>query len=184
MKNILVPIEEHSLLPQVLETALLLGRIFDSYVEGLPITLDLPVAMPVDMAIAPPSVLDPQVRREMAAASRHHFEAVMTGEGVPRVREGAAGVSFGWHEGELADDAFLGDYARAFDITVVGRPSAREPRAACDGRVRPLRERPTGARRAADRAAHAGADHHHRLEQKHGDGAHGRFRDAAARARR
>jgi nucleotide-binding universal stress UspA family protein len=126
MKNILVPIEEHSLLPQVLETALLLGRIFDSYIEGLPITLDLPVAMPVDMAIAPPSVLDPQVRREMAAASRHHFEAVMTGEGVPRAREGAAGVSFGWHEGELADDAFLGDYARAFDITVVGRPSARE----------------------------------------------------------
>jgi nucleotide-binding universal stress UspA family protein len=126
MKNILVPIEEHSLLPQVLETALLFGRMFDSYIEGLPITLDLPVAMPVDMAIAPPSVLDPQVRREMAAACRHHFNAFMTGQGVPRSAEGVSGVSSGWHEGELTDDAFLGDYARAFDITIVGRPSARE----------------------------------------------------------
>jgi nucleotide-binding universal stress UspA family protein len=126
MKNILVPVEEHSLLPQVLETALLLGRTFEGYVEGLPITLDLPVAMPVDMAIAPPSVLDPEVRREMAVASRHHFEAFMTGRGIPRSTEGTSGVSFGWHEGDLANDAFLGDYARTFDITVVGRPSARE----------------------------------------------------------
>ncbi len=126
MKNVLVPIEEHSLLPQVLETALLLGRMFDSYVEGLPITLDLPVAMPVDMAIAPPSVLDPAVRREMAAACRHHFESFMAGQGLARAAEGGSGVSYGWHEGDLADDAFLGAYARAFDITVVGRPSTRE----------------------------------------------------------
>ena len=126
MKNILVPIEEHSLLPQVLETALLFGRMFGSYIEGLPITLDLPVAMPVDMAIAPPSVLDPGVRREMAAASRHHFETFMAGKGIFRTAEGEPGTHFGWHEGELADDAFLGAYARSFDITVVGRPSTKE----------------------------------------------------------
>ena len=84
MKNVLVPVEEHSLLPQVLQTALLLARAFESYVEGLPITLDLPVAMPVDMAIAPPSVLDPSVRREMAAACRHHFETFMVSQGVNR----------------------------------------------------------------------------------------------------
>ena len=95
MKNILVPVEEHSLLPQVLEAALTLGRTFDGYVEGLAITLDLPVAMPVDMAIAPPSVLDPEVRREMAVACRHHFEAFMASQGIQRSAEGAAGVSFG-----------------------------------------------------------------------------------------
>jgi nucleotide-binding universal stress UspA family protein len=126
MKNILVPIEEHSLLPQVLETALLFGRMFGSYIEGVPITLDLPVAMPVDMAIAPPSVLDPGVRREMAAASRHHFETFMAGKGIFRTAEGSSGPSYGWHEGELADDAFLGAYGRSFDITIVGRPSTRE----------------------------------------------------------
>src|SRR5918994_5754525 len=104
MKNILVPIEEHSLLPQVLETALLFGRMFDSYIEGLPITLDLPVAMPVDMAIAPPSVLDPQVRREMAEASRHHFETFMAGKGIFRTAEGEAGTSHRWDEGGHAGD--------------------------------------------------------------------------------
>jgi nucleotide-binding universal stress UspA family protein len=125
MKNILVPLEEHSLLPQVLETAVLLGRDFESYIEGLAITLDLPVAMPVDMAIGAPSVLDPATRREMAAACYHHFETFMTGRGVPRAADGSTGPSFSRYEGDLANDAFLGAYARSFDITVVGRPSTR-----------------------------------------------------------
>lgn len=125
MKNILVPLEEHSLLPQVLETAVLLGRAFESRIEGLAITLDLPVAMPVDMAIGAPSVLDPTTRREMAAACYHHFETFMTGRGIPRASEGSPGLSFSRHEGDLANDAFLGAYARSFDVTVVGRPSTR-----------------------------------------------------------
>jgi nucleotide-binding universal stress UspA family protein len=125
MKNILVPLEEHSLLPQVLETALLLGRAFESYIEGLAITLDLPVTMPVDMAIGAPSVLDPTTRREMAAACHHHFETFMAGQGVPRATTGLPGLSYGQHDGDLANDAFLGAYARCFDVTVVGRPSTR-----------------------------------------------------------
>ncbi|HEV2557546.1 MAG TPA: universal stress protein [Microvirga sp.] len=125
MRNILVPLEEHSLLPQVLETALLLGRTFESYIEGLAITLDLPVAMPVDMAIGAPSILDPTTRREMAAACYHHFETYMTGQSIPRAGAGERGLSFGRHEGDLANDAFLGTYARLFDLTVVGRPSNR-----------------------------------------------------------
>ncbi len=34
MKTILVPTEQHDLLPSMLETAVLLARKFDSYVEG------------------------------------------------------------------------------------------------------------------------------------------------------
>ena len=138
MKNILVPLEEHSLLPQVLETAVLLGRDFESYIEGLAITLDLPVAMPVDMAIGAPSVLDPATRREMAAACYHHFETFMTGRGA-RAADGSTGPSFSRYEGDLANDAFLGAYARSFDITVVGRPStARTTRRPCSRAAGPF----------------------------------------------
>jgi nucleotide-binding universal stress UspA family protein len=132
MKNILVPVEEHTHIHSVLETALLLGRSFDSYVEGLAVSVNLPVAMPVDIAIGVPSALDPAVRREMAEASRQHFETVMKGRSVPHASLGASGLRFGWHDGELADDSFFGAYARVFDIAVVGRPSDKvnQPRLA------------------------------------------------------
>ena len=42
MKNILVPIETHSAIESVLKTALLLGRRFESYIEGMPLGPDLP----------------------------------------------------------------------------------------------------------------------------------------------
>ena len=130
MKTILVPVEEHSLIHPVLETALLVARTFGSYVEGAPISINLPVALPVDIAIGVPSVLDPTTRHEMADASRKHFESFMTAQGVPRAGPDATGACFGWHQGELMDDTFLGAYGRAFDITVVGRPgsAATHPR--------------------------------------------------------
>jgi nucleotide-binding universal stress UspA family protein len=129
MKNILVPVEEHSLIHSVLETALVLGRIFDSYIEGAPVSINLPIALPVDIAIGVPSVLDPATRNEMADTSRKHFESFMTAKGVHRVGAGA-GIGYGWHDGELMDDTFLGSYGRVFDITVVGRPgsAANHPR--------------------------------------------------------
>jgi nucleotide-binding universal stress UspA family protein len=130
MKTILVPVEEHSLIHSVLETALLLGRAFDSYIEGAPISVNLPVALPVDIAIGVPSVLDPNTRQEMASTSRQHFESFMRSRGVAKAAADAAGLSYGWREGDLMDDTFLGSYGRVFDITVVGRPgsSANHPR--------------------------------------------------------
>ena len=35
MKSILVPLEESSVLPSILETALIVGQKFNSYIEGL-----------------------------------------------------------------------------------------------------------------------------------------------------
>lgn len=132
MKNILVPIEEHTFIYSVLETALLLGRAFDSYVEGLAISVNFPVAIPVDVAIGIPPALDPSMRREMAEASRQHFETFMKGRSIPPASLGSSGLHFGWHDGELADDNFFGAYARVFDIAVVGRPSddVNQPRLA------------------------------------------------------
>ena len=132
MKSVLVAVEEHTLLPQVLETAFALGQAFESYIEGVPVTLDLPTAVPVDMAIGAPLVLDSESRREMVAAGRHHFETFMKGRGLARAAGGLSGPSFGWHEGDLTNDTFFGAYARTVDIAVVGRPcsKANHPRLA------------------------------------------------------
>jgi nucleotide-binding universal stress UspA family protein len=132
MKNILVPVEQHTLLPQVLETSLLLGQQFESYVEGLPITFAVPATMAPDVAIPPASLIDPVSRHETTVACRHHFESFMEGRSVPRSTRETTGLSFGWYRDELKDDTFVGDYARSFDITVVGQPGTKQnrPRAA------------------------------------------------------
>jgi nucleotide-binding universal stress UspA family protein len=123
MKSILVPVEEHRLIQPVLETALLLGRALDGYLEGMAITPNLPPYIASDLAIGDISFLDPEVRRQRADASRRRFETFMTAQGVPRSETGSSGLCFGWRGEDLAEDDFVGHYARAFDITVLGRPS-------------------------------------------------------------
>jgi nucleotide-binding universal stress UspA family protein len=132
MKTILVPVEEHSLVDSVLETALLLGRKFDAYIEGIAVTFDLPVVLPIDIAIGVPSPVAPETRHEMADTSRRHFESFMRTAGISAsASAGVPGLSFGWRQNELMDDAFVGTYGRIFDICVVGRPdgTANHPRA-------------------------------------------------------
>ena len=122
MKSILVPIEDHGLVESQLEVALLLGRTFDSYIEGLAITPDYPVVLPVDIAIGVPSPLTPENRIGMARTCRERFEGFMTANQISRSSAGLSGLSFGWRQDGLLEDAFLGAYGRVFDITVVGRP--------------------------------------------------------------
>lgn len=122
MKSILVPIEDHGIVEPQLEAALLLGRMFDSYIEGIAITPDYPVVLPVDIAIGVPSPITPENRLEMAHACRERFEAFMVTKQVPRTSSGLAALSFGWRQDGLMEDAFLGAYGRVFDLVVVGRP--------------------------------------------------------------
>jgi len=122
MKCILVPIEDHGLIESQLEVALLLGRTFDSYIEGLAITPDYPVVLPVDIAIGVPSPLTPENRVEMARTCRERFEAQMAAKQISRSSAGLSGLSFGWRQDSLTEDAFLGAYGRVFDVIVVGRP--------------------------------------------------------------
>ena len=123
MKSILVPVEEHRLIQSVLETALVLGRAVDGYLEGMAITPNLPPYIASDIAVGDISFLDPEVRRQRADASRRLFETFMTAQQVPRLNAEAMGLSFGWRRSELEEDDFVGHYARSFDITVLGRPS-------------------------------------------------------------
>lgn len=122
MKSILVPIEDQGLVESQLEAALLLGQTFDSYIEGLAITPDYPVVLPVDIAIGVPSPLTPENRSEMARACRERFEGYMTTKQITRSSAGLSGLSYGWRQDSLTEDAFLGAYGRVFDVIVVGRP--------------------------------------------------------------
>ncbi|MBJ6125985.1 universal stress protein [Microvirga splendida] len=122
MKSILVPIEDHGIIEPQLEAALQLGRMFDGYIEGLAITPDYPVVLPVDIAIGVPSPITPENRLEMARTCRERFEAFMTAKQISRSAAGVSGLSSGWRQDGLMEDAFLGAYGRVFDVIVVGRP--------------------------------------------------------------
>jgi hypothetical protein len=130
MKSILVPVEEHCLIQPVLETALLLGRALNGYLEGMAITPNLPPYIASDIAVGDLSFLDPEMQRQRAEASRRLFETFMTTHGVSRTDTGPSGLCFGWRGGDLAEDDFVGHYARAFDLIVLGQPSdqANQPR--------------------------------------------------------
>lgn len=124
VKTILVPVEHHPGLLSTLDTALLVGRMFSSYIEGFALGLDLPEAVPIDLVIGLTTTIDPQARRETAAEARRRFESFASSHGLPRA-EAHADLSFGWLDGDLRGDTFLGEYGRIFDLTVVGRPDAR-----------------------------------------------------------
>lgn len=131
MKNILVPLEMHSTFESVLESALLLGRRFDSYIEGVTLGPDLPELVGYDMPIGW-TMRDLDAWKESADDARRRFETFMLENAVSPRAEGSRHLSFG-----SAGERFLGDsqtasYARVFDVTVLGRPGtgSGEPRIA------------------------------------------------------
>jgi nucleotide-binding universal stress UspA family protein len=122
-----VPMEKHDGMQSVLETALLLARRYDSYIEGLPLRWatvdfalgDIVVAFPVE-----------QYKQEMAAEAqraRQTFETFMQIRGLPRSTERTTSLSFGWLNEPLEGETFVGIYGRAFDVIVMNRPDANSP---------------------------------------------------------
>jgi len=61
-KTILVPIEQHDLMNSTLETALLLARKFDSYIEGFALRVAIPAAFAAGFAVN----LNPTIARKPA----------------------------------------------------------------------------------------------------------------------
>jgi len=122
MKTILVPTEPHDLMPSVLETALLLARRFDSYVEGFALrpAIDSFVAMDPVGSIAMTRVRQSDV--EATRQARDTFEQFMESRGIPPATSGTAALSRGWLNDAPDGDDFVGSYARVFDATVLGRP--------------------------------------------------------------
>ena len=103
MKNVLVPVELHSSIDSVLQTALLFARRFDSYVEGMPLGPDLPDLVAFDMPVSW-TAADQNTWRELADESRRRFEDYMVAEKVPAHDVAPQGLSWGW-----AGEAAFGD---------------------------------------------------------------------------
>ena len=125
-KTILVPIEQHDLVNSTLETALLLARKFDSYIEGFALRVEIPAVFAVgDVGAVPIPALEQDIA-ENEKRSRSLFENFMQEHGVPRAGNAKA-LSSGWLDNAPGGDLFVGSHGRVFDVIVLGKPG-RNPK--------------------------------------------------------
>ena len=121
MKTILVPIEQHDLMPSILETALLLARRFDSYIEGFALFPAIIELYAINSGVSLPSEIK-EHDSEVAKQARSFFEKFMNDRGVSKSKKIDQTLSFGWLDEAPDGDIFVGNYGRVFDIVVLGRP--------------------------------------------------------------
>jgi nucleotide-binding universal stress UspA family protein len=127
MKTILVPTEQNDVMDSTLQTALLLARKFDSYIEGFALRFAITDAVAMDVASTMPLATFERESQEAAKQARGLFESFMQKNRVPHATGNNGELSFGWLEDALEGDYFVGSYGRVFDVTVLGRPSS-DPR--------------------------------------------------------
>jgi nucleotide-binding universal stress UspA family protein len=134
MKSILIPVEAHAGMSAVLETARLLARKFDSYIEGVALGPDLTQIVAADFSVDG-IVFDDTVRRDIFDEARAMFETFMRESGIglqggPGSSENTPAPCYGWVRNGLVSDGGVGEYGRIFDIIAVGRPGpgTQQPR--------------------------------------------------------
>jgi nucleotide-binding universal stress UspA family protein len=114
MKAILVPSDQGEHVASVLTTAELLGRRFESTLEGValrPIHVEIVAPDPIVAVTFPPADWNDS---DFVAKARRVFDEHFAGK---------QGLRFRWRAGPSIDDAGLGSLARVFDVTVLGRPT-------------------------------------------------------------
>ena len=111
MKTILVPTEDDAAMSSALETALILARRCDSYIEGVSLRWE----------IAEFTETDHRETARIEVQARTTFESFMRKHGVPRSTTTADRPSFGWLDNAPEGDAFVGNYGRVFDVIVMSR---------------------------------------------------------------
>src|ERR1700729_3805207 len=128
MKTILVPTEQGPAMASALDTALLLARKFDSFIEGFslrPAVADL-VAMDPDAGLTMVAVKENDA--EMVRQAGGVFRSFMQRHGLQPRREAApasadaAAPSWLWLESAPSGHDFVGSYGRVFDVIVLARP--------------------------------------------------------------
>jgi nucleotide-binding universal stress UspA family protein len=118
MKTILVPIEPNALMRSTLETALLVAREFNSYIEGFAVRVAVPNVVALDLPPSGSLGFFEEENAEAARRSRELFESFMQEHGVSRSRQPQNAPTYGWR---MVD--FVGHRGRVFDLIVIGRPS-------------------------------------------------------------
>ena len=121
MRNILVPVENHTAIDSVLNTALLFATRFQSYIEGVPLGPDLPDLVAFDMPVSW-TVADQNTWRELAEEARKKFSDFMSVSNVPAYDPTKNELSQGWAGEAALGDSHVSSYARIFDVTLLGRP--------------------------------------------------------------
>jgi nucleotide-binding universal stress UspA family protein len=122
MKTMLIPTEQRTSMSSTLQTALLLARRFDSYIEGFALQPAISELLAVDMvgSFAPEAFK--QDRIEDAQKTKAMFESFMHENGVPRSDPAIDGLSFGWLDDASEGEGTVGSYGRVFDLIVLSRP--------------------------------------------------------------
>ncbi len=130
MKTILIPTEDHDSMPAVLEAARLVARTFDSYMEGFAVRPSLGTYVTVE-PVSSLAIAD-AYDADMAPQARAQFEAFMQKHAVPKADPAASAYSWAWPFTDPAEDSFIGNRGRVFDLIALGRPgsSAQNPRMA------------------------------------------------------
>lgn len=126
MKTILIPMENHDG-RSVLETALLLARRCDSYMEGFALQWQINGVFGADLLGDSPLENYNRAIAEEAKKARQNFEAFMHEHKVPRSTEITGSLSFGWSTEVPTGDRFVGTYGRVFDVIVMNRPDTNSP---------------------------------------------------------
>jgi len=119
-KTILVPTGRHEVMSSTLETAVLLGQKFDSYIEGFALRVAMPVAFATGDVSAMPIPWEAGLEED-EKHSRGLFESFMQQHGVP-CGAPTGGLSSSWLENAPDGDQFVGSHGRIFDVIVLGRP--------------------------------------------------------------
>jgi nucleotide-binding universal stress UspA family protein len=121
MKTILVPMEYHDTMQSALETALLLGRRCNSYIEGFALRWAISEFLVGDvMGGVVPLNYSEDIAAETKEAKRI-FETFMQQHDVPRATETTESMSFGWLDDAPEGESFIGSYGRVFDVVVMKR---------------------------------------------------------------
>ncbi|HZC58172.1 MAG TPA: universal stress protein [Xanthobacteraceae bacterium] len=123
MKTLLVPTEHGSAMASALDTALLLARKFDSFIEGFslrPAVADL-VAMDPDSGLTMVAVKENDA--EMARQAEDMFRTFMQNHQITEHSgDGPASLSWSWLKDAPSGHDFVGSYGRIFDAIVLARP--------------------------------------------------------------
>ena len=125
MKSILVPTENHDAMRSALETALLLARRYDSYIEGFALRWSISQIAGGDIAGGLPVETFNEDIAEEEKQARQLFETFMQGHDVPRSTKTGGTLSFGWLDEAPEGESFVGSYGRVFDVIVMHRSDAK-----------------------------------------------------------
>src|SRR6185312_455820 len=120
MKTILIPTEDHDAMPAVLEASHLIAHEFDSYMEGFAVRPSAGTYVTVEPVSS--LAISGAYEEDTAREARAQFEAFMKEHNIPRGKNEPAALSYDWPREESAEDSFIGNYGRVFDLIVLGRP--------------------------------------------------------------